>query len=387
MKFDASRALKIVEELGGPRFAGPDWEARTAEFVAERMSALGLQVERCEVIGSRFPTRVAPWAGWLGYGVLNSAAYIVLWHGSAIAVVSAIVILVLALRLPDGMIFNWIRLGRTRAPVEMAPLVIARSIGDTAEGPRVVFQAALGDLKPWFFHARRVNAYYLVVLLQVALLVSAVMSATLRARRPPSSFGLWPATVVFLLIWAVIACILWWEHRQSRLLARSHRVDRRGLAVLIELARSWQPSRSHPVQAVFVAAGGQQLDCAGSREVLRRLQSEWKSRPSLLSLLLAPGAGQELLIGAGCPGVHDLAVEAAGSLWIPHRPRRFVEMYQFWPFAKWNESVAIMGANPAAFFDASGSPDALHRAAQLATEIALRWAKQQRPELRRALDS
>ena len=69
MKFDASRALKIVEELGGPRFAGPDWEARTAEFVAERMSALGLQVERCEVIGSRFPTRVAPWAGWLGYGV------------------------------------------------------------------------------------------------------------------------------------------------------------------------------------------------------------------------------------------------------------------------------------------------------------------------------
>jgi hypothetical protein len=48
---------------------------------------------------------------------------------------------------------------------------------------------------------------------------------------------------------------------------------------------------------------------------------------------------------------------------------------EFWPVADWGPVVAIMGSVPRADPEATTDPQALHQAAQLATEIALRWGK------------
>jgi hypothetical protein len=380
MKFDPSRAMRIVQELGDPRFAGPDWEARVADFVARKFSEMGMQVERREVEGSRFPQRFAPWFGWLGYGAIITAAYEMLWQQSKLSVVLAIPVLFVSFRFLDAVLSNRIRLGRRRPPVEKAPLIVARPPGDSAAPVRVVFQAVLGELKTDLFHSARPNPYFIMIILHTCLLASTMLTViqkfAIRPRLP--SLGMWLATGLFAFIWIVILRILSWEHRQSRLAAGSHQVDRRGLAVLLEMARSWQRNRLNPIEAVFVAAGGQRLDRAGSREVVRRLQSEWQSNPSLLVLLFAPGAGEELLIGVGASRVGEIAVEAARSLWIPHQIYHQWTMIQLWPFEKWGEVAALMGSDPNEFFEASVHPAVLQRAAQLATEIALRWAKKQR---------
>ena len=70
MKFDAARASAIFEKLGDPAFAGATGEDRIADFVANEFQRMGWNVGRREVEGSRFPQRVGPWIGWLGYGAL-----------------------------------------------------------------------------------------------------------------------------------------------------------------------------------------------------------------------------------------------------------------------------------------------------------------------------
>src|SRR5713226_4651676 len=81
MRFDVAQALKTVEELGDPRFAGPDGEAQVADFVAERFERMAYPVERREVVGSSDPQRVALWAGWLRYCALITVMYVLaLWE-------------------------------------------------------------------------------------------------------------------------------------------------------------------------------------------------------------------------------------------------------------------------------------------------------------------
>ena len=60
MKFDAARAEATFRELGDPRYAGPDGEARVADFLAGRFESMGYRVERREVDRLAVPaTRVA----------------------------------------------------------------------------------------------------------------------------------------------------------------------------------------------------------------------------------------------------------------------------------------------------------------------------------------
>ena len=58
MKFDVERAEADFRELGDARFAGPDGEAKVADFLAGRFESMGYRVERREATGSRFPLRV-----------------------------------------------------------------------------------------------------------------------------------------------------------------------------------------------------------------------------------------------------------------------------------------------------------------------------------------
>ena len=90
-------------------------------------------------------------------------------------------------------------------------------------------------------------------------------------------------------------------------------------------ARSWPRTGSRPIEPIFVAAGGQRLDHAGSRELVRLLETEWPGRPSLLILLFAPGEGDLLWLSTcedpAWPHV-TLVEDAARSLWdsLSHGP-------------------------------------------------------------------
>jgi hypothetical protein len=78
----------------------------------------------------------------------------------------------------------------------------------------------------------------------------------------------------------------------------------------------------------------------------------------------------------------SLAKDSAESLWIPTWGNDAGTLLSFWPFqcTKAAVAIALIGADPRAFFNSSVSAESLHRASQLATEIALRWAKKQRAQ-------
>jgi hypothetical protein len=174
--------------------------------------------------------------------------------------------------------------------------------------------------------------------------------------------------------------ILFHEVGGRRTADGSIRADRRGLTLLLALARSWPRTRTRPIEVIFAAAGGQQLDYAGSRAVVRRLELERPRKPSLLLLFFDPGAGDAhslVPIGSSSPGTAALAGDAASSLWIPVRAHDPWSHSLFWPLERKvsaTEVIALQGAH-AGHVAETLTPQVLEHAAQLATEIALRWAK------------
>jgi hypothetical protein len=387
MKFDPARATAIFEKLGEPGFQGPAGEERVADCVAGEFERMGLSVERREVHGSRFPQRAGPWIWWLGYGILISTLFATLLLDKPIP--GIIAFLLLAARgmwALDASTRTAIRLGRRMRPIVAAPLAIAQTPDNAHPSIRIVFQAVLGGVRRDILHSVRMKRIYVYCVHAVFISLVGLTLASKFGKRPERGWFLLPiTTLVFIFLWIAILFLLFWEYRQSRLAARKGEVERWGLTALLELARVWPRHPSRQIEAVFVAAGGQRLDFAGSREVLRILESEWPRKPSLLVLLIAPGAGERLrpsekplrIAGRYQSGT-DLAKDAAASLWIPIQTDDLFSLLSYWPSEKLTvvEPVALIGSDPSAHFEASDSPEALQRATQLAMEIALRWAKQ-----------
>jgi hypothetical protein len=383
MKFDPARALMIFDQLGDPRFAGPDGEARVAEFVMERFQVAGWEVERREVTGSPWPQRLAPWVELLGYAGLVTAFFVVVVRDPPAWIFFAVISLSLAVGWwVYGVASHRIRLRRRRDSLETAPVIIASSYGDSSAPVRVIFQAVLGSLVTDYFRISRINRSVRRAVVGLILFGSVAIKA--RTLRPQySSLLLSFALASLVLVWVILLNVLYWDCHQARSMDNLKQPDRRALAVLTEMIRTWQRAGSQRFEAVFVAAGGQRLDYTGSREVVRLLESEWPSRPSLMVLFIAPGAGVDLALctrAIGTSGIQELAEEAAASLWIPILNSEIGGLAPSWPFEKGKPAVVLMGSDPNAFSDASVDPQALHRAAQLATEIALRWAKKQHVE-------
>jgi hypothetical protein len=151
-----------------------------------------------------------------------------------------------------------------------------------------------------------------------------------------------------------------------------------GLAMLIELARSWPRSWSKRFELVLAATGGQASGFAGARAVALEFDPARSGIPTLVVSLFAPGAGRELIVIGGRN--QELASEAARSLWIPTISARSPALdRRLWPASTveaFPDHVALIGSGLEMAVPPPPDAEALRRAAQLVAEIALRWAKQ-----------
>ena len=273
-------------------------------------------------------------------------------------------------------------------PLERAPIVIASAGGDSSSPYRVVFQAVLGGLDTGFLGLFRMNRYFFLSFLHVLFCLSVFYNVAAMWRNSVILPGTMVATwVMIAFVWVMILCILSWEYRQSRSSDEVRTTDRLSTALVLELARSWPRHRSGQLEPIFIIAGGQRLNYAGSREVVRMLESELPRKPSLLLLLFAPGAeagsqssASVLRITGLFRSGSDLARNAAESLWIPNRRDDWASFFTLWPFEKLRaaEPIALIGSGLGDVPAEHMSPESLQRAAQLATEIVLRWARTQR---------
>jgi hypothetical protein len=391
MNFDASRVESLLRALGDPRYAGPDGEANVADFVSGQFTEMGLDVQRRQVTGSRFPRRAAPWVAWLGYGFLVSSVYGLALAANGLRLVLACVLAYFAAAWFEAVVKNLVRPGPWRPPLETAPVLVASRRGRPPASMRVVLQSLISGVNPDPFLScfrgpnQRKILFYFLYLFPPAW---ASLFLIFRACAPPGgrrdllivsellAHNVYPAFLA--AAWIVILTVLFRAYGQRRSMAGRDRPDRRGIALLLEMARTWPRTGSRPFEPVFVLAGGQPLDYAGSREVVRLLRSEWSSVSSLLILFFAPGAGDELWLSTSpwsARGLAEVAEDAARSLWIPYRPDRSGVLYSFWPHENLFSVLALIGSDPRALDDESVDPKGLQRAAQLATEVALRWAK------------
>jgi hypothetical protein len=330
--------------------------------------------------------------GWLEYGFLITSAYWLILLDRIVASAIAAVLFLWGGLVFGDLVSSIVGPVRRRPPLGSAPVVVASLPGNSPAPVTVIFQACLGGLRPSLFHVILKSKYHDLFWINGCLFACVAMTLF-------SRFGMWyhpewafnrlshevflrylvPPTLAFN--WMVILGALAWEYYQNQSRERLGAPERRGLAVLLELARSWPRRVSRSVEPVFVAVGGQQLDHAGSREIARRYTWDYLSRPPRTILLLAPGGGKSLWLAARDPrlpfvrGTDALARDAARSLWIPCRMVDKDTMLPFWPLDDWGPVVAIMGSDPRAYPDATTDPQALHQAAQLATEIALRWGR------------
>ncbi len=155
-----------------------------------------------------------------------------------------------------------------------------------------------------------------------------------------------------------------------------------GAALLLEMARTWPRYRLERFEPVLAAAGGMTCGMAGVRELVRLSEDAWRTRPTLLIMILAPGVGPTLAIQGQPRSMLGRATEAAESLWLPAQPlswRLRMRLGRLWPAStKGLDQVVLAGSLSGADEDAFNQ-EALGRAAQLATEIALRWARQAAP--------
>jgi hypothetical protein len=147
------------------------------------------------------------------------------------------------------------------------------------------------------------------------------------------------------------------------------------------MARAWPRAWLERFEPVLVAAGGMNLVLDGVREMGRLIREEWIDKPTLVVVILAPGVGPELTIHGRPKSLMLLVREAAQSLWIPVKTVRMpteLLLGRSWPVpSRLPDHIVLSGASYRDAKPPPVDPAALARAAQLASEIALRWVKQQ----------
>jgi hypothetical protein len=232
---------------------------------------------------------------------------------------------------------------------------------------RVVFLTTLQSFDP-----RRAAVPAWISTPAIGLLLIALVIADLTVHRNPFRLPDWAGTLALGLLWIALCGRIWWLVRPPD--APDVGDNRTGLGLLLELARSWTGARSAPIETRFVAAGG----WGGLQALVRAMARECPGTPTLLVEWLDPGIGPALGLVEHRTG--RLAGSAAADLWIPHRVLPVSRACRrHWPWRDADPGTCYVGMAGSAIGKARTiDPHALGRAAQLVTEVALRWARRNR---------
>ncbi len=156
-----------------------------------------------------------------------------------------------------------------------------------------------------------------------------------------------------------------------------------GVALLLELARSWNHRPEAPLEVVWVATSAEETGLQGAWYFLDQHRHLWDEKPTLLINLDSVGAGPRMYL-AGEPDALQLAEQTAAALQQPTvRLHVLGAGMDHEPFAACGlPSVSILGDVIRHSFvfhsarDTIGRVDraALGRAGRLAVRLAWRWA-------------
>ncbi len=323
MKFDAGRVVTLAKSFEQTRAAGSSLSTRAGELFESLMRDQGIATVHSEPS----PRKRSIGAPLLSALILTSLVltWRVFFPGSMI-VICAYVIYYFVVNL-------FIKL-----PAE-GPSLIAGAV-EQSRATRVVILTTLTT--PMRRSTVRFRRFVMIPSLSFGFLtLIPVVASTLQQSRFVAG--------LFAVVHLLFIVILGWIGAPFRTPSAFNGDNRTGIAMLVELARSWPSSMSSRMDALFI------LSPAGSS-----IPNRSDGKPTLLITLDAPGVGASNTIVGG-----EFAEKTVRDLWLPDR-------YWFGVSGKGVEEVMIQGAHD----DSPIDPPALERASQLITELSLRWARQ-----------
>ena len=362
MRFDQARAVKLADEFDFDRAPWTSGGRRAADRVGEAFEEAGYGVERNEVGGSPSARNLTIVLNALIFGAGLTMASVLRDPGGSIGarlgkVVACVVgsfVVSLGVGILGGRVLRLVRTCN----------VSARRSGTASGSPRVIFVTAL-DVSPSVprSSSRKVatRAYGLAIMMMFILCLAPV-PLPLRIH------------VAVLAVFGV-TCGAWLICRVRPFPGEGGDDNRDGLALLLELARSWPRDAEARFETRFVAVGGQLLNGAGLDHLASQMLLD--RTPTLLVAVWSPGRSARLTIAS--PDLAELAREAAESLWVPfHMEEANSVLADLFPARGFTSSVGLIGVPEAGALKTLDA-EAIRRAAHLAREIALRWVKRQAP--------
>ena len=350
MRFDAERALSEAEEFAFPRLVRSEGERRAADLLAAKLVAAGLAAERRDAARPRVPGLpvLAGLVAWLWLVVGRALPEVGAFGRFELVAIGMALLVSAVVRLADAVR----RQGLDGRPQQ----VLAAGRGDADAPARVVFVTRLYTLgAPAVIRLHW--ALLLLVLASGASLLTPWARDLIRSTR-------WVGPALLAVHWGGL--VLMFAAPKGTPRAPGPGDNRTGLAALAELARAWPKGAAGRVEARFAATSAR-------GDLARIIAREWPAKPTLVIILESPGHGDGLLLEAR-GAARPLAKSAAEALWIPHSaPAR--------PFAPSPTAAYTREGLPAIRLRGDGSADqlgaaGLTAAAQLASELALRWGRQ-----------
>ncbi|AGA29807.1 M28 family peptidase [Singulisphaera acidiphila] len=366
MKFDIDRAMGWVKTFDFPRGTGSEGERHAADLLAEPLEKSGWRVSRAVTrTGCRLSTLVMillltllfeKYFLWkalqLSFPNLPRRSRLGMYFAAFLLIAGLI-------RLAVGR--HGVKIARERFVAWRSAKEPSRLVNLIADRPGLSERPArvfiLTHLDTPLRVANREDGISNAIILGLIVLVFLGFSPV---------WTTWSAAGIFLV--SLLFQARYWL-RAERPSAGDNRT---GLALLAEMAQSL-PTRLHErVEIHLVAVGGSSSGQLGALALADDIRGHWPPKPTLVINLDSPGLGPEIrLLGTG--KALEVARGAAKDLWIPCRVKRRA-------FCCLDHRPFILNRIPAISLagDRKGTriePANLAATVQLATEIALRWAR------------
>ena len=379
--FDPDRAFRLLARLSIPRAVGTAGEKLAARLVERAFIRSGRSVVR-----ERFPVgRTARRFGTL-FALLGTLALITIatigvpqWPVASVFCVLLAILLVNAPWIVTRSLADRVRSGVWSENLVSWPVEEA-DWGAEGAPARVVFLAHYDSKSQRLPTGVRVA---LVVAVTIGCVVLALLSGV--AWLAPGWIGFGANLAVSSV---VVFCLIALMFNASGNRSPGALDNASGMAVLLELARCWQPRSGEPLDVAFLATGSEEVGLDGARAFLQRHEWWLRERPTLLINLESVGAGNRVWLSGNAVAV-SMAEQIASRFAVPTgRFRVLGAGMDHEPFAAAGLFALsllgdVVGTSASLHSPRDGlhliDRDALSRASLLASHLAWSWAEQHQP--------